>query len=266
MSDFASKIPEHKIVREHLHEQIAGILEEMIATQGLPPGSRLPSERELAASFSVNRATLRLAVRLIEQRGLVEMKVGSGIYIKGVPSSTVANAIERYVNFKSCPKQDLQTFREILEPEVAVLAAQNATDQDQRSILHHVVQIEEIVSSPDFEKYASIDASFHEALALATHNQMIIAVTSGIQKVTKNWILAQHGLAMTRQWMKVVHQGTAIHRKIYEAVAAHNVIRAREAMRTHMRIGRSILDALRDLQPKNIENSENEDGTMVAND
>ena len=254
MTDFALKIPKNKIVREHLHEQIASVLEEMIASQSLPPGSRLPSERELAANFNVNRATLRLAIRLIEQRGLIEMKVGSGIYIKDVPGSTVADAIERYVNFKSCPQQDLQAFREILEPEIAVMAAQNATAQELEALLDYSIQIEEMANNPDIESYAGIDAGFHENLALATHNMMIIAVISGVQKVTRSWIYASHGRISAQHSMNLIQQGASVHRKIYDAVAAHNTVHAREAMRTHMRISRSTLEVLRELSPEMVGN------------
>src|SRR5688572_1775010 len=144
-----AKLPAPELRRDYLHGQIANIIEEMIASENLKPGQRLPSERELSAMFKVNRATLRLAIRLVEQRGLVEMRVGSGIYVRNVPRTLLAETIERYVSFKSCSKSDLLAFREIVEPEIVILATRCAREEDHERLREYADEIIEKAEGSD---------------------------------------------------------------------------------------------------------------------
>jgi GntR family transcriptional repressor for pyruvate dehydrogenase complex len=223
-----------KLRRERLHKQIADSIQEMIAENQLRPGDQLLSERELAKLLGVNRATVREAIRLLEQLGLVQMKVGSGTYITNMPRSVVAESIERYFVFGSCSHHDLITLRDILEPEMAALAAEHATPEDLTRLKELVEQIEDTFARDEIKNYAAADTGFHEALAIATHNALIIAIASGLEKVMRTWIQAQ---SETHR----LEEGARSHRPVYDAIAARDPDRAREAMRIHMRITRSTL-------------------------
>ena len=118
MSVKADQFQFKKIVRKPLYEQIADDIQDMIALHKLVPGTQLPTERELAQQMGVNRTTVHQAVGLLQQRGLVEMKVGSGTYVIDMPPSVVADSIQRYFTFGNCSFQDLVTLRCILEPEM----------------------------------------------------------------------------------------------------------------------------------------------------
>ena len=69
------------VSREPLHEQIATQIQRMILEKDLTPGSQLPSERDLAAALGISRVTLHQAMLLLEQRGLVSIRPGSGIFV-----------------------------------------------------------------------------------------------------------------------------------------------------------------------------------------
>ena len=75
-------------------------------------------------------ATAGEALTLLEQRGLVDGKVGRGTFVKAIPHTIIADSIRRYWTFKSCSYGDLFEFREALEPEIAVLAAKRSTPED----------------------------------------------------------------------------------------------------------------------------------------
>ncbi len=220
--------------REHLREQIADSIEGMIAASRLQPGDRLPSERDLAQQLGVNRATLREGIRLLEQRGLVQMKVGSGTFISGMPRSLVSDSIERYLAFGDCSHEELVVVREILEPEVAALAARWA-DADDLALLGRILdRLEEAFQGRDVPAYAEIDASFHEALAAATHKRLLTAISNGMRKPMRAWI-------QTQSESRRLEEGARSHRLVLEAVAAHDPDRARDAMRAHMRTTRATL-------------------------
>ena len=117
--------------RQNLHERIAQAIQDMIVEEKLPRGSQLPPERKFAKLLGVNRATLREAIHLLEQRGLVEMKAGSGTYVTDtISESILADSIERQFVFGNRTHEDLVTLREIVQPGVAALAAARAKPED----------------------------------------------------------------------------------------------------------------------------------------
>ncbi len=233
MSD-SSSFADLSLRREHLREQIADSIEGMIAATRLQPGDRLPSERDLAHRLGVNRATLREGIRLLEQRGLVQMKVGSGTFISGMPRSLVSDSIERYLAFGDCSHEELVVVREILEPEIAALAARQA-DADDLALLRCILdRLEEAFEGQDVSAYAEVDASFHEALAAATHNRLLTAIANGMRKPMRAWI---HTQSQSRR----LEEGARSHRLVLEAITARDPDHARDAMRAHMRTTRATL-------------------------
>jgi len=220
------------VSRAPLHERIAAKLQQLIADNRLTAGSQLPSERELAAALGVSRVTMHQAMLVLAQRGLVQIKAGSGIFVTDLPPSIVADSIERYYTFNSGSHEDLVTFREILEPETAALAARNATTDDIAALRELVEEIEQSFARGDVDATAAADSAFHEALAAASHNQLIAAVVTGLHKVMQNTIKAQIA-AYDPDW------GIRTHRPVYEAIAAHDPEQARQAMRLHMQTTRT---------------------------
>ncbi|MFH1927041.1 MAG: FadR/GntR family transcriptional regulator [Chloroflexota bacterium] len=220
--------------RKHLHEQIADSIQDLIASNQLQPGKQLPSERDLANRLGVSRNTVREAIRSLEQRGLLMMRPGSGTFVTEVAPEVVADSIERYFAFSSCSHEDLVKLREILEPEVAALAAEHSTSEDLARLKNLVEEMENAFSRDDVERYAATDTNFHVALALASHNELIIAITSGLQQIMRVWIEAQSKTFR-------LEKGAFSHRAVCEAIAARSPDRAREAMRVHMSATRSAL-------------------------
>lgn len=234
MREEASAFASLKVNRLQLHEQIAESIQQIIAGSQLQPGTPLPSERELAATLGVNRATVREALRLLQQRGLVQVRVGSGTFVRGMPQSIVTECIERFLVFGSCSDQALIQLREILEPESAALAAEHASPEDLARLEARVSEIEAAVRSVDRESYAAADLGFHEALARASGNELISAILDGLAKVLHAWLRGTSGRF-------AVEQGALSHRPVYAAVAAHDADLARRAMREHMQLSRATL-------------------------
>ena len=72
----AKKVFSQPLTRSRLHEEIVTIIQKQIMNGTITPGSKLPSEREMAETFSVNRATVREALRKLENLDLVEIRHG----------------------------------------------------------------------------------------------------------------------------------------------------------------------------------------------
>ena len=225
----ASFRPQSLKSRENLplRDRIADVIEAQVVAGRFQPGDRLPPERRLAEMLGVSRTPVREAIRLLEQRGLVKMRVGSGTYIIGMTPATVAEAIERYCSLTDCSFEDVTAVRDVLEPEIAALAASNATAEELASLQELVDRIEATFSAGDGEGFASSDAEFHLALAMASHNSAMIAIASGLQRTVTNWMRIRFKVHQEKR-------GAYSHRAIFEAIVARNPVLARAAMITHL--------------------------------
>lgn len=233
MPDKTDQLQFKKIIRKPLHVQIADHIQEMIATQELVPGTRLPTERDLAQQMDVNRTTVHQAVGLLQQRGLVEMKVGSGTYVIDMPPSVVADSIQRYFTFGNCSFQDLVTLRCMLEPEMAALAAKSATAEDLALLNQTIQKLEAAFDSGNETAFALFEMDFHEGIAAATHNELIIAISKGLHNLVRDW-LDTHGTG------KRTKELVSVHRAICDAVTRGDPAGARQAMLAHMRLGATL--------------------------
>src|SRR5215471_10720144 len=120
--------------RQKLNEQIAEKIQLQITDGKLKPGDRLPPERELASLLKVNRATVREAIHLLRERGLVERKNGRGTHIVAMLPNDVGAVIDRFFVTNNCSQRELWDFRVIFEPKVAALAAANAKPEDVKKL------------------------------------------------------------------------------------------------------------------------------------
>src|SRR5215470_2939205 len=126
-----------------LFEQIVEQIEESILTGSLKPGDQLPAERDLALRFGVSRTAVREAVKTLREKGLVEAFSGKGTFVTNGTSQAIRQSFDRMMKFG---QQDgwvhLVEVREILEPEIAAMAAARATEQ-------HVATLKEAVAEMD---------------------------------------------------------------------------------------------------------------------
>ncbi|MFL9924494.1 FadR/GntR family transcriptional regulator [Herbaspirillum lusitanum] len=204
---------------------VAKRIEEIIRDEKIPAGGRLPSERELALRLDVGRALVREAMIALELSGIVEVRLGSGVYVNEklhiAPSVNEAGS-------GSGPFEILSA-RKLIESEIAAVAARMATDSAIDAILTAVNDMERFYS--DRKRNEEADRTFHLAVARATGN------TAYVEVVECMW--NQRG----RLWSKMDehfhtdelrHATLADHRRILEAIATRDSAGARRAMRAHL--------------------------------
>ena len=113
-----------------LHEQIVEQVQLLIEKGRLKHGDQLPPERELASIFKVSRHTVREAIRILEQKKILKSRPGSGTYIILEDESSVVELLARAIFREKNSLSEIFQFRELLKPQIAGLAAQNATQKD----------------------------------------------------------------------------------------------------------------------------------------
>jgi DNA-binding FadR family transcriptional regulator len=180
------------------------------------------------------------ALGLLAQRGIVEQRAGSGTHVIRMPHSVLADSVQRYLVFGDCSAEALIRFRELFEPGLAGMAAEYATEANLDELGRLIQLGESAFGRGELDAYAEADASFHEALADATHNELVIAISAGIHTLMRSWLNSEGR-------SHLLLDSPRSHRQVYEAVAAREPQLAREAMENHLKLANAALLRLREV-------------------
>ena len=216
----------HKFTRERLYEQVADHIDGLISTGKLKVGDRLPPERELAERLGVARGVVREAVRLLSVKGMVTVEPGRGTFIVERGAESISDHLSRMSRMGKFTFDDLNELRRVLELEIASLAAQRAQPEDVDRLKQAIEVMDDNLDSP--EEYIAADLDFHLTMANATQNHMfslLIGVIVDLLQESRRLIFRVEGAPQ---------RGQVWHRKIAEAVEAHDAAAATEAMRRHL--------------------------------
>jgi GntR family transcriptional repressor for pyruvate dehydrogenase complex len=157
-------------LKERVIRQLTRLIEEGV----LEPGDRLPSERELSEDLQVSRGTVREAVQFLGALGLVEVRHGSGTFVR---LSTDPNELRdewRDWTIRHAGRiHDLLEIRKGLEPFAAELAANRAGDEDLAAMDEALDLMAPAIDSPDVTALIQADLAFHHALCAAGGNQAL---------------------------------------------------------------------------------------------
>src|SRR5260370_22438741 len=162
-------------------EQVAVQIEKRILDGELPSGDRLPTERELAEQFQVSRTAVREAMKILAQKGLVDMRPGRGTIVIDGSHEAMQDSIGLAMKLKLGEvggSDNLVEVREILETEIAALAAARATEKEIAAMREAVKVMDESLN--DANAFIAADNNFHEALAQATQNTLILILVNSI--------------------------------------------------------------------------------------
>ncbi len=210
-------------------EQIAVQIEKRILSGELRSGDRLPTERELAEQFQASRTAVREAMKILAQKGLVEMRPGRGtIVIDGAPEA-MQNSIGLVMKLQIGEvggSDNLVEVREIFETEIAALAAARAKDEEIAAMRAAIKVMDESLN--DADAYIAADNQFHQALAKATQNSLILilidSIVNPLSEQRKHVFAVEGG----------PQRGQFHHRRILESIIRRDPESARAAMRAHL--------------------------------
>lgn len=195
-------------------------------------GDQLPPEREIARQLGSSRATVRAALRMLEEQKLITRKIGSGTFV----AYAGARADEEISEVTS--PLELIEVRLALEPHIVRLAVVHGTGRDMSNLACLLDELEG--SQDDHERFSQVDQNFHLGFAMATHNPLLVSMYQRVNEVRGH-----------AQWNKMkdkilvpsrIREYNASHRLIYEAVNRRDADAAAELITAHL------LEARRDLE------------------
>ena len=218
----------YKVIQSsRLYEQIVQQIEESISGGKLKVGDQLPAERDLAQRFGVSRTAVREAVKALSEKGLVEALPGRGTFITNGTSNGIRQSLDRLVkNGQPEGFMYLVEVREILEPEIAALAATRASDEDLAAMREVVAIMDTARHDPD--AFIEADLDFHLALAEAAANPLILSLIDSIVGILRE---QRMGIFRVEGGPE---RGQYHHKRILDAIEHRDAQGAREAMRAHL--------------------------------
>ena len=219
--------PTTKVQRERLHEQVARTLSLSIIRRELEPGSLLPNEDELCQRFDVSRTVIREAIRMMDARGLVEVRPRIGTRICPPAKWALTDPTLLHWQLESAPDfkliQNLYELRNMIEPMVAKLTAQRATDEE----IAHICDIfEEMSNATTIDDHIQADLRLHLAILDTCSNKL---VSSSLRPLIKNTLGSSFRLFI-RSFDKA-KQSLPLHQAVIDAIRDRDPERAADAMR-----------------------------------
>jgi GntR family transcriptional repressor for pyruvate dehydrogenase complex len=218
------------IRRVRLYENAVDQIQTLILSQEYKPGDRFPSERALAEHFHISRHSLREALRILDVMGLIEIRVGDGIYAKEVDFLPYIESLNLSISSRLPLERDsfvkLWRARRILETGIVDLAAKEVTESFLKSLWWCIGEMEKDIDHQ--EAFISAGIRFHRLIAEVAQNEILILIWDMLANLIRKSQSKIYGISWSPK------KALSAHKKIYLALKAKDPRKAVEAMKQHM--------------------------------
>jgi DNA-binding FadR family transcriptional regulator len=203
-------------------EQIA----DAIQAGDLQQGDRLPTERNLAAQMQISRPTLREAIHVLAEAGIIDVKPGKGggMFIRS--EQIPADVIHRGVEYRISEISSVLESRRMIEPRVAQLAALRAHEDHFAAMERTIEQQRDPSITP--ERFVQLDIRFHITIARATQNESLVKVMRLL--LGGLWIVRQSAMHTTGDFQTAID----IHERTLRAIMSRSPQEVEPAMNEHL--------------------------------
>ncbi len=203
---------------------IAGRLQQAILDGNYAYGERLPAERDLAEHFGASRSTVREALKRLEEMRLLTRRIGSGTFVshrQALDGSSIAEVTSPL---------ELIEVRFAVEPQIARLAAINATARDLATMGQVLEQVE--AAGGDRESFSLADERFHQSLVECTHNPLMVWLYQQINEVRAHaqWTAMKEKILTPERIIEYNRH----HRQLYESLCSRDVEQAAGVIERHL--------------------------------
>lgn len=189
-------------------------------------GDRLPPERTLAENFGVSRSSIRKAIQMLADKGLLESRQGDGTYVRAPDMESLKKAILEAVDSENLIFDEIMEFRKIIEPAIAELAAVRHTPEqlDRLKIITCDQQRRLLTGQED----GDLDARFHHCLALCAGNSLLAGTMAHLNKL---YVTGRTAELRDAQWRQF---SVSSHLRIIDALERHSPVDCRKAIEEHL--------------------------------
>ncbi len=225
----AGRLPRKALRRDSAVDRLVHQIQDLIIGRRLPPGTRLGVERDLVVASGLSRPTVREAVQILEQDGLLQVKPGpkGGLIVTGLDATQVVRALGYLLEYEATPPRDFLEARKEIEVTSARLAALNATDEDLTALAE---AIGELQATERVDSAFIVDASlrFHLAVARASRNHVLLRMTESlIELVLRSTVRVDFTTTLRDEMIRA-------HQRIFDAIRNRDADSVARRMRRHL--------------------------------
>lgn len=225
------------ITRRPLYKLVAEQIKQHIIDNGLNPGDKLPTEKEMCQILGVSRSSVREAVKSLQSLGIIETKQREGIVVRSLGSGALVDYLTFGLQFADPNVTDLTEARAVVEIGILPLVASKAESEDFEDMERGVSTMESAVDN--WSEYVGGDEAFHRALIRGARNK---ALSTFGDVVTKFFEITRERLqGPPSDWQRSVRE----HRAIIEALKKRDVAQATSILKRHLLAGSSVSTARR---------------------
>jgi DNA-binding FadR family transcriptional regulator len=204
------------------------------------PGSRLPTERQLAADLGVTRAMVRNALAVLEAEGRISREVGRGTFLRAVSPRRSTSPTDRdTARSDDVGPADVMAARRLIEPQVLPLVVAWATTRDFAEMRRCLEGGAAARSAEEFEVW---DFALHHSIVAAGRNQLVLQMYRAVEHARKGEIWGSLKRRNDSRGRRAVYQDD--HVNLVDALCARDLARAVEVMEAHLaRVEANLLGA-----------------------
>lgn len=216
------------IQKVNVGEQVYEQLKRLLIEGEWAPGTKIPSENELADMFNVSRITVRQALQKLNALGLLETRFGEGSFVRVVDVGESMNGLIPVMYLGEQSAREVFEFRMIIETECARLAARRATAEDIGELKETLERMVKCESDRDLKAFGVADLDFHFRIAQITRNALVIKTMSILREVLESSmydVIDKMGC----------ENGIFYHKEIIQSIAAKEDEKAANMMKEHIK-------------------------------
>jgi GntR family transcriptional regulator, transcriptional repressor for pyruvate dehydrogenase complex len=215
--------------RPRLIDEAAERIQQLINQQAIKPGSRLPSERDLATQLGLGRTSIREGLRTLEMVGLIETVPGKGIFLRESLGAPFKKLIQSWLSLHKGTVQELIELREAIETQAAYLTAMRAAPKDIHDMVRAVEVMRQATEVNNAEGFVEADNNFHDIIARTTGNSLLRRSLASIAHEIQTFRLATALIGPS-----MLARSLSDHEKILAAIKSRDPAAAQLAMREHI--------------------------------
>lgn len=199
----------------------------LITDHGYRKNESLPPEREIAEHLQISRNSVREGLRVLENLGVIESKRGSGNYVSGDFSRTMADMMEIMIVLEDIRHKDVVQFRRYVDKAVCISIMENGTIGKYTEKLRKI--IEKMHNEDSLEGKVKHDQEFHFALVEASENKLWGSICRAITRIYRDWIFSTN----KRITEDSLHNLSELHQNILNALNEGNKEKCMAAIDKH---------------------------------
>lgn len=207
------------------YTKVIDYIKRLISESRLHPGDRLPTERELADTLSVGRYSIREALRIMDNMGMIESRQGSGNYLVTNIGKNLAESVNMMLLVKQVDYQEISQLRRAIELYAYSCAIQNISTET----LNSMNQLLNEIRSASETKQVQLDKQFHDAIIMESNNNLIISIMESLSEVCQGFIenVLYHSAPEIKETLMETHE------EMLQYLKEKNLVKGTAAINKH---------------------------------